>query len=92
MSRVFDSLVYQEPQSFLTDPVSQARLAAQMPWWGWVFVGLGLLMAGLMMWYLWPRRPKPRPDLPRDPQGRLIPPWKWQDLGVGPGRHTPRGT
>jgi hypothetical protein len=63
-----------QAESLITHPREQAALAAQLPWWGWAMVALGFVMAGLMVWYLWPRRP--RPDMPRDSDGRPLPPWK----------------
>ena len=82
MADPFETLQAPETESLLTHPLSQARLAAQMPWWGWVAVGLCFAMAGLMVWYLWPRKPKPMPDLPRDDKGKLIPPWEWEARGI----------
>ena len=84
MSKALDSVSSPHTHSLITHPSSQIRLAAEMPWWGWVAVGVAMLMAGLMVWYLWPRKPHPEPDLPRDTEGRLIPPWKWKDLGIRP--------
>lgn len=84
MSRLFDRVAAPNPESLLTHPSSQVRLAAQVPWWGWVAVGLAFVMAGLMVWYLWPRRPPKEPELPRDENGNLIPPWQWQEKGIQP--------
>ena len=77
MSRLLDGPLSPRVESLLTDPVSQARLAAQLPWWGWAAVAAGFAMAAMMIWYLWPGKPRPEADLPRDAEGRLIPPWEW---------------
>ena len=78
MSRLFEQAVSPKVESFLTHPSSQARLAGEMPWWGWAAVGLCLAMAGLVIWRLWPRRDRTA-DLPRDEEGKLIPPWEWEE-------------
>ena len=72
-------------ESLFTHPESQLELAASMTVWHWIAVGLCFAMVGLMLWRLWPREVR-RPDLPRDAEGKLIPPWKWEEIGYRPGR------
>ncbi|HRU04748.1 MAG TPA: hypothetical protein P5137_03110 [Candidatus Brocadiia bacterium] len=64
-------------ESLLTHPSSQLRLAAEMPWWGWLTVAACLAMCGLLIWYLWPKKPKdPFAGVARDADGKPVPPWK----------------
>ena len=74
-----------EIESFLTHPESQLRLAAEMTWAGWLTVGLCVAVAGLLIWRFWPRRDH-LADLPRDSEGKLIPPWEREEIGCRTGK------
>ena len=77
MPRIREIYPSSDMESFVTHPREQLELAAQMPLWGWVAVAAAFVFCGLLIFYFWPRKDRCA-DLPRDEDGRLIPPWQWQ--------------
>ena len=71
-------------ESLFTHPESQLELILSMTVWDWVIVGLCFAMAGLVVWRLWPREDR-EADLPGGENGKLVPPWKWEEIGYRPG-------
>lgn len=83
MARFPQGPISPETKSFLTHWEEQAELAAQAPWWMWVVVAACVAMCALMVWHFVPKKPPqdPTENLPRDEDGKLIPPWKWGEEG-----------
>lgn len=88
MPRIPEMHPSSDMESLLTHPREQLELAAQMPWWGWMAVAGAMLFSAALIYYFWPRKDRCA-DLPRDDDGRLIPPWQWQQQQKPPAQEGP---